>query len=52
MSVTAPEHYLPASLQKVIQSIREGKFGERDTLMSLISTITNNNDWYLVGADF
>lgn len=52
MSVLAPEKYIPPSLQKVIQAIREGKFGERDILMSLISTITNNNDTYLVGADF
>lgn len=52
MSVTAPEKYLPQSLQKVIQSIREGQFGERTYLMSLVSTITNNNDWYLLGADF
>lgn len=33
MSVTAPEKYLPASLQRVIQSIREGKFGERNILL-------------------
>jgi glucan phosphorylase len=52
MSITAPDKYLPPSLQKVIQAIREGKFGERVYLMSLISTITNNNDKYLIGADF
>ena len=27
MSVLAPEKYIPPSLQKVIQAIREGKFG-------------------------
>ena len=52
MSRIAPETYFPKSLQRVIQSIREGRFGEREVLMSLISTISNNNDWYLVGADF
>ena len=52
ISITAPEKYLPASLQKVIQSIREGKFSERNLLMDLVSTFTNNNDWYLIGADF
>ncbi len=52
MSRSAPEKYLPATLQNVIQSIREGKFGEREVLMSLVSTITNSNDWYLIGADF
>lgn len=52
MKIQAPEKYIPLSLQKVIQAIREGKFGERDILMSLVSTITNNNDQYLVGADF
>ena len=52
MSISAPEEYFPKSLQRVFQAIREGKFGEREVLMSLISTITNNNDWYLIGADF
>ena len=52
MSITAPDQYFPKSLQRVIQAIREGKFGERDILMSLVSTIANNNDWYLVGSDF
>lgn len=52
MSILPPEKYLPPSLQRVIQTIREGTFGEKDVLMSLISTITNNNDNYLVGADF
>jgi glucan phosphorylase len=52
MSITAPEKYLPQSLQQVFQAIREGKFGERESLLSLASTITNNNDWFLVGADF
>lgn len=27
-------------------------FGERETLMKVISTISNNNDWYLITADF
>lgn len=29
-----------------------GTFGEKDLLMGLIGTIMNNNDWYLVSADF
>lgn len=36
----------------MIQAIRQGTFGEKDLLMQLVSTITNNNDWYLVSADF
>jgi hypothetical protein len=52
MAITAPSNYLPASLQKVIQAIRLGLFGERNVLMELIATFTNNNDWYLIGADF
>ena len=52
MSTSSPEKYIPASLQKVFQAIREGMFGERDILMKVISTISNNNDWYLLSADF
>ena len=52
MSRSAPSKYLPQTLQNVIQAIREGMFGERQILMSLVSTITNSNDWYLIGADF
>jgi starch phosphorylase len=52
MSTTSPEKYIPPQLQKVFQVIREGMFGERETLMKVISTISNNNDWYLISADF
>ena len=52
MSTTGPEEYLPAELKKAIQAIRSGMFGEKDLLMGLVGTITNNNDWYLVSADF
>lgn len=52
MSKSSPEEYLSANLKRVIQVIRSGMFGEKDLLMSLISTITNNNDWYLLSADF
>ena len=52
MYKVSPEDYIPPELKKVIQSIRAGTFGERDLLMNLISTITNNNDTYLVSADF
>ncbi len=52
MSTSSPDKYIPPQLQKVFQVIREGMFGERDTLMKVISTITNNNDWYLITADF
>jgi glucan phosphorylase len=52
MYIQAPEKYLPAPLQRVFQAIREGKFGERALLLELISTISSNNDHYLIGADF
>ncbi len=52
MSCSSPDKYIPPSLQKVFQVIREGMFGERDILMNLLSTISNNNDWYLLSADF
>lgn len=52
MSTSSPDKYIPPQLQKVFQVIREGMFGERDTLMKVISTISNNNDWYLLSADF
>ena len=52
MQTSRPEDYIPESLKRVIQSIREGTFGEKQTLMDLVSTITNNNDWYLVTGDF
>jgi starch phosphorylase len=52
MSTSSPEDYAPPQLKKVIQAIRVGTFGEKDLLMGLIGTIMNNNDWYLVSADF
>lgn len=52
MSTANPEDYVPPELKKAIQAIRVGTFGEKDLLMSLVSTINNNNDWYLVSSDF
>jgi len=52
MASTSPENYTPPELKKVFQAIRSGLFGEKDLLMELIGTIENNNDWYLVTADF
>ncbi len=52
MQTTSAEEYIPPQLKKVIQAIRAGTFGERDLLMGLIGTILNNNDVYLVSADF
>jgi starch phosphorylase len=52
MSTTSPEYYVPAPLKKVIQAIRDGTFGQKDILMKLLATILNNNDWYLLTADF
>ena len=52
MASTSPENYTTPELKKVFQAIRSGLFGEKDLLMELIGTIENNNDWYLVTADF
>lgn len=52
MATSSSEDYAPAQLKKVIQAIRLGTFGEKDLLMGVIGTIMNNNDWYLVTADF
>lgn len=52
MSSSSPQDYVPAELKKVIQAIRSGTFGEKDLLMGLVGTILNNNDWYLITADF
>ncbi len=52
MSTSSAEDYVPAELKKVIQAIRFGTFGEKDLLMGLVGTILNNNDWYLITADF
>jgi glycogen phosphorylase len=52
MSSSSPEDYAPPQLKKAIQAIRVGTFGEKDLLMGLVGTIMNNNDWYLVSADF
>jgi starch phosphorylase len=52
MATSSSEDYAPPQLKKVIQAIRLGTFGERDLLMGVIGTIMNNNDWYLVTADF
>ena len=52
MRSLSPEDYIPPEMKKVIQAIRAGTFGEKDLLLNLVSTITNNNDTYLVTADF
>lgn len=52
MSNTSPEEYIPPQLKKVVQAIRAGTFGQKDLLMSLVGTIYNNNDWYLISFDF
>lgn len=52
ISQASPGQYIPASLHRVIQVIREGLFAEKDIILSLLNTITSNNDWYLVTQDF
>lgn len=46
------DQYLPDSLKRIIHAIHSGTFGEKDIILSLMSTITNSNDRYLVTQDF
>lgn len=46
------DRYVPASLKKVFAAIDNGQFGDRGELQSVIDTLRNNNDFYLVCADF
>jgi starch phosphorylase len=52
MRNTDPKEYICPELWKVIDAIREGMFGHNDDLNHLVDTITNRNDYYLVGHDF
>lgn len=52
VSSTAPSEYIPSSLARVIQAVRDGLFAEKNLILELLGTITNNNDWYLVTQDF
>jgi len=36
----------------VLKQISDGAFGDRAELGALVATINNNNDNYLIGADF
>lgn len=43
---------IPATLRKVFQSIESGRFGNPDEYRSLLESITNHGDYYLVSDDF
>ena len=44
--------YFSDDLKKVFNEIRKGRFGHIDEFNSLLDTITNRNDFYLIGKDF
>lgn len=48
----SPDQYLPQPLKEVIGAIRNGIFGDLSEGHQLIDTFCNNNDYYLLGADF
>jgi hypothetical protein len=52
MRNSPPENYIPAELKRVFAAINEGRFGSKDVLSELVSSITNNNDQYLLCHDF
>ncbi|KAI3405111.2 GPH1 [Candida oxycetoniae] len=44
--------HIPESLQKVFAAIESGRFGNPDDFKSLIESIRNHGDYYLVSDDF
>lgn len=52
MVTTPPDQYIPQILKEVFGAVESGMFGHKEELVSLINTIRNNNDHYLVCADF
>ena len=52
MRNSPPEDYHGPALQKVFTAISEGMFGNKEELTTLIDTIRNKNDYYLVCHDF
>lgn len=44
--------YISPELRRVFAAITEGRFGSKDYLSELVSTITHNNDYYLLSHDF
>ena len=52
MKKTSPEDYIGKPLQKVLDAITSGRFGNKDENTELVNTIRNRNDHYLVGSDF
>lgn len=45
-------YQIPERLQKVFNAIQQGQFGNADEFRSLIDSITNHGDHYLVSDDF
>ena len=52
MKETEPEQYIKRPLMEVLESIQSGRFGNPQEHANLITSITKNNDFYLVAHDF
>ena len=52
MCNTNYKDYFSDDLQQVFNEIRKGRFGCVDEFNSLLDSITNKNDYYLIGKDF
>ena len=52
MYQSSPDQYMPQPLKEVLGAIRNGIFGDLSEGHQLINTFCNNNDYYLLGADF
>jgi starch phosphorylase len=52
MRNSPPDNYIPTELKRVFAAITEGRFGSKDVLSELVSSVTYNNDQYLLCHDF
>lgn len=52
MKKASPEEYIGKPLQRVLDAITSGRFGNKEENTELVNTIRNHNDHYLVCQDF
>ena len=52
MKKTSYDEYFCPELKEIFNDIRSGILGDPSCFDDLLNSITNNNDHYLVGADF
>ena len=52
MRNTSYEEYFPLELREIFDDMNKGVLGDPNQFKDLLNTITNKNDYYLVGTDF